>query len=811
MRINLLSPQLANRVWLILLWLSPLAFFVGLALYRQHNAEMQVPFHLDRWQAIARARAFAASKGLDVAEWEAICKTQENNSLYFYYRLKGEAVAAPLRPLVGPAAVRVLLSEPQRKQNLEVVLAPDGHVLSYKRNFVEVKDETETPEAVPHAAAEAAWRAHPEAAFSTTVQPTRTEERSSGALVRTYSWRWKAPQAPELEGKTTIAVRGQQVMAEETTAELETKYAESLFGKSKAPIIVAGVIYGVLALIVVIFGIFRFTARLRQKEVSYARLFVIALGMTAAFGGFMFQTDVGVYDASLDLRLGGLAYLNNIFGLLTWGIIGLLLGFAYCSGEGDLRELYPGKLTSLDALLTGKLNARNVAQAILHGTALSGWLLLLSQLAVAAFDARPGVGWRIVSQEPFLAHFPWLAILMSWPAFGVLSVLFTLLLPLPLLQRRLQNRRVILLFLFLLAAEATVITNIQSVRPWPLAALLTLFAATAMLLAFFRFDMLTAIITLSSAELVCAALLFLSQPAPELHKAGIIIAVFVGLALALAFYFYFRGRLYHEDEVRPRYASNLAERLLLQAEVSAAREAQIRLLPDKLPEVRQLSVAAVCQPAHEVGGDFYDLFELEPGKLGIFMAEGGGRGLAAALTIAFAKGFLMPKIKSDTLSDNSPTEIVRSLQTQFIRTMAQDEAMSFVYAVIDSDDKTLRYAGMGDFPRPTIRTEERQHQAEEHQIKFQLDHEKSFQITEGIYYLAEGDTVALLSDSTAQLVREEKQQQMFWKKIHERSDSSYRMRDALYDALREGHRRQPDINDDLTAVIVHMKETGETL
>lgn len=816
MRIKLLSPQLANRIWQILLWLSPLAFFAGLVLYRQHNAEMQVPFHLDRNQAVAQAHAFATSKGLETAQWEAICKAQDYNPLYFYYRIKGETLAAPLRLLAPPAAIRVLLTEPERKQNLEVVLAPDGHVLSYKRSFIDLKDEAAAPEEVAHTAAEAALRARPEAKYlAATAQPTRAEDRSSGALLRAYTWQWSTPQTPELEGKTTIIVRGREVVAEETSADLETRYAESIFGKSKAPIVIAGVIYGVLALIVVVFGIFRFTARLRQKEVSYARLFVIALGVAAAFGGFMFQTDVGVYDASLNLRLGSATFLNNFFGVLTWGFVGLLLGFAYCSGEGDLRELYPGKLTSLDALLTGRLNARNVAQAIIHGTAFSGWLLLLTQAVVASFDARAGAGWRIVSQEPFLAHLPWLAILTSWPTFGLLSVLFTLLLPLPLLQRRWQNRRLILLVLFLIAVEATVISNIQSVRPWPLAAIATLLAATAMLLAFFRFDILTAILTLSSAELICAAFLFLSQPSPALHNSGIIIAVSIGLTLALAFYFYFRGRLYSEDEVRPRYASNLAERLSLQAEVSAAREAQIRLLPDKLPEIRQLAVAAACQPAREVGGDFYDLFELEPGKLGIFMAEGGGRGLAAALTIAFAKGFLMPKIKNETLGDNSPTEIARGLQTQFVRTMAQEETVGFVYAVVDMSDNTLRYAGTGDFPRPTIQSAQRpaqgSTQAEEHQIRFQLENEKSFQITEGIYYLNEGDTVALLSDSTAQLMREERQQQTFWQKLHEKNDSSYRLRDALHEALREGQRRQPDLKDDLTAVVVHVKETGGAL
>lgn len=811
MRNNWLPPQLANRVWLILLWLSPLAFLAGLTLYRRYSAEMQVPFSVDRTEAIARAQAFAASKGLDTQNWETLGKTEDFNPRYFYYRIKGIAAAA-VRPVAPEATIRILLTEPQRKQNIEITLTPEGQVLSYRRNFADGTGIAEVDEAMARNLATTAMQSRHEALFILPEVPvTRVEDRSSGASIRRYTWQWKAPQTPELEGRTTISVRGDQIIGEEVAAHLESKYAESLFGRGSLPAIIVTVIYILLAVVVVIFGIFRFTQRLRQKEVSYARLLVIAFGVAATFGGFMFQTDVGVYDAATNLQQGEYAYLNKIFGFLTWVLMGLMLGFAYCSGEGDLRERYPGKLTSLDALLTGKLQSRNVAQAVIHGTAFSGWLFLLTQVLVAAFSSWPGAGWRIASLEPNLAHWPWLVMLLSWPSFGVLSVLFTLLLPLPLLQRRLKNKRLIGALLFLIAVEASVITYVQTIRPWPIALLATLLAAVAMLMAFFRFDILTAIMTLSAAELVAGALLYVSHPAPGLRNSGIVIVVVGLIALVSALFFYFKGRLYQEDEVRPLYASHLAERLSLQAEVTAAREAQIRLLPDKLPEIRQLAVAAACQPAHEVGGDFYDLFELDQGKLGIFMAEGGGRGLASALTIAFAKGFLMPKIKNETLGDNSPTEIVRSLQTQFVKTMAQDEAMGFVYAVIDTSDKTLRYAGTGNFPRPKVNAQNSPQAPEEHQIEFQLDEEKSFQITEGIYYLTEGDLISLLSDSASQLANEDHLQQAFWKRLNEQTDSSYRLRDALIDALQEGHRHLPNLNDDLTAVVVRVKETGGLL
>jgi serine phosphatase RsbU (regulator of sigma subunit) len=811
MRIKLLSPQIAQRVWWILLVLSPLAYLVGLWLYRHHNAEMQIPLTLDRAAAIAKARDYAASRGLDTHDWQSFVAVEATSRL-FYYKLKGADVAAQLTPFAPVALIKVLLLQPQSTENLEVSIATEGHVLGYERKFKEPDGVVETDEATARQAALQTLRGRPEAnLIPVATAPVVTENRINGAIVRRYGWKWNHAQAPELNFETAISVRGQQVISELLTANYEEQYRVKLFGDSRLPVIVAGAIYFLLVIVVIIFGIFRFAERLRQKEVSYLRILFIAAGVTAAFGGFTLLSDVTVYKPAADLTFGSVADLNRIFGFITWGVIGLFLGFAYGSGEGDLRELYPGKLTSLDTLLTGKWYARNVAQALIHGAALSGWLFLLSLLVVAPFTRIPGYGWRVVSLEHLFSQFPWLSILLSWPSFGLISVIFTLLLPLPLLQRRLKKWWIICAVLLLIACDANSIQQIQAVRPWGLAMLTTLLAAGAMLLAFFKFDVLTAILTLSIADLVALAFLFLSQSAPSLHRTGLILTQVIFTSLILALWAYFKGRLYQEDEVRPMYASHLAERLSLQAEVSAAREAQIRLLPDKLPEIRQLSVAAVCQPAYEVGGDFYDLFELEPGKLGIFMAEGGGRGLPAALTIAFAKGFLMPKIKNETLTDNSPTEIVRGLQTQLLRTMAQDEVMGFIYAVIDTSDQTLRYAGLGDFPRPRINAHNGTTftaQGEENEILFRLDAQRSFRVTEGIYNLESGDTVSLLSDGAVKMLSDETRHKAFWTRLENQTDSSYRMRDALAEAFQESARRKTRVEDDLTAVLVRLRNTG---
>src|SRR5206468_3186869 len=121
---------------------------------------------------------------------------------------------------------------------------------------------------------------------------------------------------------------------------------------------------------------------------------------------------------------------------------------------------------------------------------------------------------------------------------------------------------------------------------------------------------------------------------------GVAVGV-IGLGvLAVEAWAVLRGREYREDEVRPVYAGNMVERQAMQAELAAAREAQLHLLPKSAPPIDGLTISASCIPARIVGGDFYDFYPLGDGRLGIFIAEGGNRGIGSALNIALAKGFL---------------------------------------------------------------------------------------------------------------------------------------------------------------------------
>ena len=121
-------------------------------------------------------------------------------------------------------------------------------------------------------------------------------------------------------------------------------------------------------------------------------------------------------------------------------------------------------------------------------------------------------------------------------------------------------------------------------------------------------------------------------------------------------------------------------------------------MPQEIPARAGLEVAAVCRPAHTVGGDFYDLFALDDDRLGIFVAEGGGGGIGSALTIPFAKGFLMPRVANGS----DPADVLCSLQTQLAPLLDQGQNLTVAFGVFDARNRTLSYARTGDYPRVII-------------------------------------------------------------------------------------------------------------
>ncbi len=93
-------------------------------------------------------------------------------------------------------------------------------------------------------------------------------------------------------------------------------------------------------------------------------------------------------------------------------------------------------------------------------------------------------------------------------------------------------------------------------------------------------------------------------------------------------------------ELAHSLAEEAAQRERINREMEIAREVQQRFFPQRLPQIPGLSLAGMCRPAFEVGGDYYDLIEMDDGRIGVAIGDISGKGISAALLMASLRASL---------------------------------------------------------------------------------------------------------------------------------------------------------------------------
>jgi serine phosphatase RsbU (regulator of sigma subunit)/pSer/pThr/pTyr-binding forkhead associated (FHA) protein len=106
---------------------------------------------------------------------------------------------------------------------------------------------------------------------------------------------------------------------------------------------------------------------------------------------------------------------------------------------------------------------------------------------------------------------------------------------------------------------------------------------------------------------------------------------------------------------------SIESRKKLEQELALAEETQKSLLPQTLPQVRNLSIHAFSKPTRYVGGDFYDFLELESGELYGVIADVSGKGISASLLSSTLLGCLQMQLRAGATVDDSINRLNRFL------------------------------------------------------------------------------------------------------------------------------------------------------
>jgi PAS domain S-box-containing protein len=137
------------------------------------------------------------------------------------------------------------------------------------------------------------------------------------------------------------------------------------------------------------------------------------------------------------------------------------------------------------------------------------------------------------------------------------------------------------------------------------------------------------------------------------------------------------------------------ERERIEQELRIARLIQQTLLPKTLPKLSGYDIAAYYQPAREVGGDFYDLFELEDGRLGLVVGDVTDKGIPAALVMATTRTML--RVSAQRLFP--PAEVLKRANEALVADIPPNMFITCLYAILDTESGRLVYANAGhDLP-----------------------------------------------------------------------------------------------------------------
>jgi serine phosphatase RsbU (regulator of sigma subunit) len=129
-------------------------------------------------------------------------------------------------------------------------------------------------------------------------------------------------------------------------------------------------------------------------------------------------------------------------------------------------------------------------------------------------------------------------------------------------------------------------------------------------------------------------------------------------------------------------------------EMEIARGVQNSLLPQNIPMPAHYSIATYSMPSKIVGGDFYDVFEMENGNTCIIIADVSGKGIPAAFWMATIRGILL----SLQYGGFNPKDILIHLQRSLADILDPHVFITASCLILERSSNSIQYARAGHMP-----------------------------------------------------------------------------------------------------------------
>ena len=460
------------------------------------------------------------------------------------------------------------------------------------------------------------------------------------------------------------------------------------FEASDIPVLLSVLVYFLLGIFILVLFLRRLNARL--IDVKSAMQDAIWGGLFAA--AYTINTVAwNIFNSSNTL---GTEILISVGLVLFAGSGGAFVVFILSSATDSIsRVIWPEKLSSLTLARNARFISQSTGYAIMIAAGFAGLCLGIS----AFFLLIPGFDLSFSGESENLPGHNVLS-----PLLGILSVsgwkglLITMGLLLGLGTTIYSKRpSPALLLISLTVLGALVELGPVSVQPfygqWILSALLAFMLG----ITFLHFDFMSAFLGYMVFSILweLAPGWYLSVSETRVD-AGIAFALIPGM-LALGF-LGIRQKRQEDDasQFMPAYLRDMAKQERLQGELDIAKQVQASLLPRRMPDIKGLDIAAMCLPAEEVGGDYFDFIRLDEDRLAIIIGDVSGKGIQAAFYMTLTKGF----IHSICEEEPSPAALLTRVNRLFCKNVSRGSFISLIYGVLDIKKQTFTFARAGHDP-----------------------------------------------------------------------------------------------------------------
>jgi serine phosphatase RsbU (regulator of sigma subunit) len=132
----------------------------------------------------------------------------------------------------------------------------------------------------------------------------------------------------------------------------------------------------------------------------------------------------------------------------------------------------------------------------------------------------------------------------------------------------------------------------------------------------------------------------------------------------------------------------------VQRELKIAADIQRDLLPRTLPPCEGYGISALALPCLQVGGDYYDLVSLGPGRIGLAVADVSGKGIGAALLMASLRAWLRAELLRGTDLAGTAARL-----NDFIHESSDSRSfITFFFAALERETGALQFVNAGHNP-----------------------------------------------------------------------------------------------------------------